>query len=165
MQKAVFLDRDGVINSDEGRYYVYRKEDFTLTPQLGECLKKLQDAGFLLIVISNQGGVARGVYGVREVEQVGRLLRKQLAAFGVQLTEIYCCTHHPDVGKCLCRKPLPLLLQKAMARYDIDPSRSCFIGDRETDMKAAHNAGIKGIPVETNAGIAKAVESILNAEF
>ncbi|MDR0566007.1 MAG: HAD family hydrolase [Prevotellaceae bacterium] len=164
MQKAVFLDRDGVINSDEGRYYVYREEDFTLTPQLGECLKKLQDAGFLLIVISNQSGVSRGVYGVREVEQVNRFLREQLSAFGVQLTECYSCTHHPDVGKCLCRKPLPLLVQKALARYHIDAARSYFIGDRETDMKAAHNAGIKGIAVETNAGIAKAVENILNAQ-
>lgn len=165
MQKAVFLDRDGVINSDEGCYYVYRKEDLTLTPQLGECLKKLQDAGYLLIVISNQSGVARGVYGVREVEQVHRFLREQLSTLGVQLAELYSCTHHPDVGKCLCRKPLPLLVQKALARYSIDAAQSFFIGDRETDMMAASSAGIKGIPVETNAGIAKAVEYILNFKF
>ncbi|MDR2814061.1 MAG: HAD family hydrolase [Prevotellaceae bacterium] len=165
MQKAIFLDRDGVINSNEGHYYVYRKEDFTLTPRLGECLKKLQDAGFLLIVVSNQSGVAHGLYGLPEVEALNSLLREQVAAFGVQLTEFYICTHHPSVGKCLCRKPLPLLVQKAMSRYDVDASRSYFIGDRETDMQTAHNAGIKGILVEANAGIANAVENILNFKF
>ncbi|MDR3366556.1 MAG: HAD family hydrolase [Prevotellaceae bacterium] len=165
MQKVVFLDRDGVINSDEGRYYVYRKEDFALTPRLGECLKRLQDAGFLLIVISNQSGVARGLYGVQEVERLHSFLREQMSALGVQLTELYICPHHPEAGKCLCRKPLPLLVQKALARYHVDASRSYLIGDRQTDMETARNAGIKGILVEANAGIAKATEEILNSKF
>ncbi|MDR0711917.1 MAG: HAD family hydrolase [Prevotellaceae bacterium] len=162
MQKAVFLDRDGVINNDDGRYYVYREEDFTLTPHLGKCLKRLHSAGFLLFIVSNQSGVARGLYGAQEVEQLNSFLREQMAEFGVPLTEFYICTHHPELGKCLCRKPLPLLVQKAMARYDIDASLSYFIGDRETDMEAARNAGVKGILVEANAGIANAVEEILS---
>lgn len=164
MQRAVFLDRDGVINSDEGHYYVYRKEDFVLTPRLGECLKRLQDAGFLFFVVSNQSGVGRGVYGLREMEQVNAFMREQLAAYGVQLTELYMCTHHPETGKCLCRKPQPLLVQKALARYNVDPSRSYFIGDRQTDMEAARNAGVRGILVEANAGIAAAVDEILGSE-
>jgi D-glycero-D-manno-heptose 1,7-bisphosphate phosphatase len=163
MQKAVFLDRDGVINSDEGRYYVHREEDFVLTPQLGEQLKTLQEAGFLLIAISNQGGVARGLYGVQEVERLNSLLREQMAKFGVQLTEFYTCPHHPDFGKCLCRKPQPLLVQKALGRFDVDPSRSYLIGDRESDMETARNAGVKGLLVKRNAGIAGAVEEILAA--
>jgi D-glycero-D-manno-heptose 1,7-bisphosphate phosphatase len=161
MQKAVFLDRDGVINSDEGHYYVYREEDFVLTPQLGEHLKMLQEAGFLLIVVSNQGGVARGLYCIREVERLNNLLRRQMAKHGVQLAEIYICPHHPDFGKCLCRKPLPLLVQKAIARFGIDASRSYFIGDRKSDMETAHNAGVKGILSPKNVGIAEAVEEIL----
>ncbi|MDR1022048.1 MAG: HAD family hydrolase [Prevotellaceae bacterium] len=163
MQKAVFLDRDGVINSDEGRYYVYREEDFVLTPHLAENLKLLQEAGFLLIVVSNQGGVARGLYGVLEVERLNSLLREQVAKYGVALAELYVCPHHPDFGKCLCRKPLPLLVQKALARFDIDASRSYFVGDRESDMETARNAGVKGILVNRNAGIAEAVKEILAA--
>ncbi|MDR1341971.1 MAG: HAD family hydrolase [Prevotellaceae bacterium] len=163
MQKAVFLDRDGVINSDEGRYYVYREEDFVLTPHLGEQLKRLQEAGFLLIVVSNQGGVARGLYGAQEVERLNNLLREQMAKYGVAPTEFYICPHHPDFGKCLCRKPLPLLVQKALARFDIDASRSYFVGDRESDMETARNAGVKGILVNRNAGIGEAVEEIFAA--
>ncbi|MDR1415953.1 MAG: HAD family hydrolase [Prevotellaceae bacterium] len=165
MQKAIFLDRDGVINSDEGHYYVHREEDFVLTPKLGECLKMLQEAGFLLVVVSNQGGIARGLYGVQEVERLNNLLRERMTKYGVALAEFYSCPHHPDFGKCLCRKPQPLLVQKALARFDIDASRSYFIGDRESDMETAHNVGVKGVLVKRNAGIVEAVKEILNFEL
>ena len=161
MQKAVFLDRDGVINSDDGHYYVFRPEDFTLTPRLGECLKALQDEGYLLIVITNQGGVARGEYALHDVEALNALLQDKLRQHGVQITEFYACPHHPDVGKCLCRKPLPLMVQKALARFDINPAQSFFIGDRPSDMQTAATAGVKGIMAERNAGVEKAVAEIL----
>ncbi|MDR1225785.1 MAG: HAD family hydrolase [Prevotellaceae bacterium] len=153
MNKAIFLDRDGVINDDEGRYYVFRKEDFKLTPQLGEQLKVLQDKGYLLIVITNQGGVARGEYTLAEVEMLNGELRKYLQAFGVKLAEVYACPHHTDYGKCLCRKPQPLMIQKAMARFNVDPAQSYFVGDRDSDMQTAGAAGVTGILVERNAGL------------
>jgi D-glycero-D-manno-heptose 1,7-bisphosphate phosphatase len=160
MNKAIFLDRDGVINNDEGHYYVFRREDFQLTPQLGEHLKALQDKGYMLIVITNQGGVARGEYAVADVEMLNEELRKYLQPFGVTLAEVYACPHHPDYGKCLCRKPQPLMVQKAMARFDIDPAQSYFIGDRETDIQTARSAGITGILVESNAGLKGAMQRI-----
>ncbi len=161
MNKAVFLDRDGVINSDEGHYYVFRPADFVLTPRLGECLKALQDEGYLLIVVSNQGGVARGEYELQEVETLNTFLQEKLQDSGVQITEFYICPHHGDFGKCLCRKPQPLMVQKAMARFEIDAKQSFFIGDRESDMQTAAAAGVKGILVERNAGVEKAVKLIL----
>ncbi len=161
MNKAVFLDRDGVINSDEGHYYVFRPEDFVLTPRLGECLKVLQDEGYLLIVISNQGGVARGEYEVQDVEVLNTFLQEKLQEYGVQITEFYICPHHPEYGKCLCRKPQPLMVQKALARFDINPAQSYFIGDRDSDIKTATAAGVKGILVERNGGIEKAVKEIV----
>ncbi|MDR3297114.1 MAG: HAD-IIIA family hydrolase, partial [Prevotellaceae bacterium] len=130
MNKAVFLDRDGVINSDDGHYYVYRRSDFVLTPRLGKSLKRLHDAGFMLIVVTNQGGVARGIYSSADVESLSDFLRSQMADFGVPIAEVYSCLHHPDMGKCLCRKPSPLLVQRAMARFNIDPAQSYLIGDR-----------------------------------
>ncbi len=161
MNKAIFLDRDGVINSDEGHYYVFRPEDFVLTPRLGESLKALQDEGYLLIVVSNQGGVARGEYELRDVETLNKLLQEKLQEFGVQITEFYVCPHHPEHGKCLCRKPLPLMVQKALARFEVDAAQSFFIGDRESDMQTASAAGVRGILVKRNAGIEKAVAEIL----
>jgi D-glycero-D-manno-heptose 1,7-bisphosphate phosphatase len=160
MNKAIFLDRDGVINSDDGLYYIFRPDDFVLTPRLGECLKALQDEGYLLIVISNQGGVARGEYERQDVETLNKLLQEKLQEFGVQITEFYICPHHPDYGKCLCRKPQPLMVQKALARFNVAPAQSYFIGDRETDMQTAAAAGVTGILVERNAGIEKAVKKI-----
>ncbi|MDR3328737.1 MAG: HAD family hydrolase [Prevotellaceae bacterium] len=164
-RKAVFLDRDGVVNSDEGRYYVHRLPDFVLTPQLGEALRRLRDAGFLLIIITNQSGVARGAYTLRDVEQLHDALRERLSAHGVALAEVYACPHHPDHGRCLCRKPQPLLVQKALARFGIDPARSYFIGDRESDLETARRAGVAGILVASNRGIAEAVEGIVGGRL
>lgn len=160
MNKAIFLDRDGVINSDEGHYYVYKKEDFVLTPDLGVSLKALQDRGYLLIVITNQGGISKGEYTVNDVEQLNSYLKELLKPCGVNITEIYACPHHSSIGKCLCRKPQPLMIQKAIARFNIDASKSYFIGDRESDMQTASAAGVEGILVERNMGISSALKYV-----
>jgi D-glycero-D-manno-heptose 1,7-bisphosphate phosphatase len=160
MNKAIFLDRDGVINSVGNHYYVYRTEDFVFTPHLTEALRTLQDKGFLLIVITNQGGVAKGIYSISDIDNVHQYMQAELAADGVQITATYCCPHHEDFGKCLCRKPLPLLIQKAAARFNVDLKQSYFIGDSQRDMQAAQAAGVRGILVDTDKGIADVVNKI-----
>lgn len=150
MKKAVFLDRDGVINRERGDY-TWRWEDFEILPGLIEGLKFLQDKDYLLIVITNQAGIAKGLYTKDDVELLHKRLKQQLNGGGIELTEIYYCPHHNEFGKCLCRKPNSLLLEKAIARFDIDTKNSVFIGDKPRDIKAGESAGVKGILVKANS--------------
>ncbi len=147
--KAVFLDRDGVLNHEMGDY-VCRLEDFELLDNF-DALKTLQDKGYLLIVATNQGGLAKGWYTEQELAKMHLHLRKVYAEHGVEFTDIFYCPHHPDfTGDCDCRKPKPGLLLQGIEKYDIDPARSYFIGDRERDMEAAAAAGLKGILVNSD---------------
>ena len=149
MNKAVFLDRDGVINTERG--YTHRLEDFVILPDLIENLKLYLNRGYILIVISNQSGIAKGLYSQAEVEVIHSFLTNELIKEGIKLHEIYYCVHHPDVSRCICRKPDSLFVEKALARFDIDPSKSFFIGDKERDVEAAEKAGVRGILIEANS--------------
>jgi D-glycero-D-manno-heptose 1,7-bisphosphate phosphatase len=149
MNKAIFLDRDGVINFERG--YTHRLEDFVILPDLVENLHMYLEKGYLLIVVSNQSGVAKGLYTQAEVETIHSFLTNELTKNNIHLSEIYYCIHHPDVSKCICRKPDSLFVEKALARFNIDPSKSFFIGDKERDVKAAEKAGVKGILIEANS--------------
>lgn len=164
MQKAVFIDRDGVINSDVGHYYIYRPEDFKLNPGVGEGLKLLQDAGFLLIVITNQGGIARGVYTEKDVEATHCKMANLLAEYGVNLTEIYYCPHHDKVAPCDCRKPKPLNILKAIERFDIDKTKSWMIGDSEKDVLAGDAAGVNTRRLVKNANLLPVCKEIVAAD-
>ncbi len=158
MNKAVFLDRDGIINVEIGDY-IKRFEDFTLTPQLGEGLKILQDLGYLLIVITNQGGLAKNLYNEVELNKMHHYFLEEMKKFGVNITEIYWCPHHPDYnGKCLCRKPDSQMLEKAMAIYNINPAQSYFIGDKQRDVDAGEKVGVNGILVEANTPMTRIIE-------
>ncbi len=150
MNKAIFLDRDGIINEEIGDY-VMRFEDFKLLPHLSETLKSYQSQGFLIIIITNQGGLAKGLYTVDELNKMHQYFLTEMAKAGVTITSIYYCPHHPDFnGNCLCRKPGSLLVEKALARFDIDPAQSYFIGDRPRDAAAGEKVGVKGILVPSN---------------
>jgi len=149
MNKAIFLDRDGVINTERG--YTHRLDDFVILPDLYENLKLYLKKGYLLIVISNQSGIAKGLYTQAEVEVIHSFLTNELVKNGIQLSEIYYCVHHPDVSRCICRKPDSLFVEKALARFNIDPSKSYFIGDKDRDVEAAEKAGVKGILIEANS--------------
>lgn len=150
MNKAVFLDRDGIINVEIGDY-IKRFEDFTLVQQLGEGLQQLSNKGYLLIVITNQGGLAKNLYSETELDKMHQFLKSEMKKFNVEFTEIYYCPHHPDYnGKCLCRKPDSQMLEKAIARFNIDPSQSYFIGDKQRDVDAGEKVGVRGILVEAN---------------
>jgi D-glycero-D-manno-heptose 1,7-bisphosphate phosphatase len=154
MNKAVFFDRDGVVNNEESNYYIHRVDDFELNKGIVDAMKVLQEKGFLLIVITNQGGISKGFYTASDVEAVHQKMISELNSNGIQITEIYYCPHHSENENCLCRKPDSLLLEKAIARYDIDTRQSFFIGDRETDRKAGEKAGIKTILVKANGNMA-----------
>ncbi len=162
MNKAVFLDRDGIINVEIGDY-IKRFEDFTLIPQLGESLALLKSKGFLLVVITNQGGLAKNLYSTEELDKMHAFLIQEMKKFGVSFEEIYYCPHHPDYnGKCLCRKPGSQMVEKAIARFNIDPSKSYFIGDKQRDIDAGNAVGVKGILVESNPNLLKVVSGIEN---
>ena len=146
MNKAVFLDRDGVINFERG--YTHTLEDFVILPDLIEVLQILKQKGYLLIVISNQSGIAKGLYLQSETEILHTYLKDELRKNNVALDEIYYCAHHPDVGRCICRKPESLFVEKALARFNIDASKSYFIGDKERDTEAGEKVGVKGILIK-----------------
>ena len=150
MNKAVFLDRDGVINRELGEY-VTRPESWKLNPGVGETLRRWAEDGYLLIVITNQGGIAKGLYKETTLQAIHEKMQQELAAEDVVLTAIYHCPHHPSKGLCLCRKPDSLLIEKAMARFHIDPKQSVFIGDKTRDAEAARKAGVLAILIDANA--------------
>lgn len=156
MNKAIFLDRDGVINKSNS-YYTFKKEEFVFNEGVIATLKKFCENGFLLFVITNQSGVAKSLYSNDDVDAVHQIMIEELAKHNITITEVYHCPHHPDAGKCLCRKPDSLLLEKAIARFEIDCSQSWFIGDRQRDIDAAQKAGIKGILVEENSDMGNVI--------
>ncbi len=149
--KAIFLDRDGVINVERG--YTHRLEDFVILPDLIEVLQLLQEKGYLLIIVSNQSGVAKELYMQKDVEMLHDYLLIELKKNNITLSEIYYCIHHPDVSRCICRKPDSLFIEKALSRFDIDATTSYFIGDKERDVQAAEKAGVKGILIEANSSL------------
>lgn len=156
MNKAIFLDRDGVINVERG--FTYRLEDFVILPDVIEVLQLFQQKGYLLIIVSNQSGIAKELYKQSDVEILHNYLVKELSDHNITLSEIYYCVHHPDISRCICRKPDSLFVEKALARFNIDPTKSYFIGDKERDTEAAEKAGVKGILIESNISL----KTILN---
>jgi D-glycero-D-manno-heptose 1,7-bisphosphate phosphatase len=157
MNKAVFLDRDGVINRKGSGYYVFREEEFLFNRGVIDSLKYFSSKGYLLIIVTNQGGIARGIYTISHLDKLHNYMIQQLKAFNIELTDIYYCPHHPDVSSCLCRKPGTLLFEQAIAKYNIDPKSSFMIGDSDIDIEAAEKIKIKGILIPTNGNMMELV--------
>lgn len=160
MQKAIFLDRDGVINNEESNYYIFRTEEFFLNKGITQALKELQDRGYIFVVITNQGGISKSFYTHEDVQRVHEKMIHLLAEHNIQLAEIYYCPHHSDNENCLCRKPKTISIEKGIARFNVDPDKSWFIGDRDTDMEAARDAGLKTIKVEANQNMKVLIDMI-----
>lgn len=143
---AAFVDRDGVIN--EERSHVHRVDDFVLLPGVVEGLMTLQSAGYRLVVVTNQSGIARGLYTHADYRVVTQHMQALLARRGVVLAGVYHCPHHPTAGLgdlrrvCDCRKPLPGLLLRAAAELGLDLSRSVLVGDRRSDIEAGRAAAL-----------------------
>ncbi len=146
---AVFLDRDGTINEEMG--YINHLSRLVLLPHSAAGIRRLNEAGLKVVVVTNQSGVARGYFPPSLVDQVHDRLRRLLADQGAHLGAIYSCLHGPGDG-CSCRKPKPGLILQASRDLDLDLSRSYLVGDRYMDIQTAGNAGVKGILVLTGYG-------------
>jgi len=159
-RKAVFLDRDGTINVEVA--YLKRVEDFQFIPGVPWALKRLKDAGFLLVVVTNQSGIGRGYYDEAALHAIHDHMHAELAAFGAAIDACYFCPHHPEHAtglyrtECNCRKPLPGMLQQAALDLDIDLAASFMIGDKLADVEAGLNAGCTPLLVLTGYGSAQA---------
>lgn len=158
--KAVFLDRDGVINHDPGDY-TRSIEEFTLLPGVLSALKKLHDAGYLLILITNQGGIAKGLYSHEDVAEIHDFLCASCRQAGAPITAIYYSPHHDLYSRSLSRKPGSLMVERALARYEVDPDQSFMIGDKQRDLDAAAGAGVKGVLIPTNAPLLDYIHFLL----
>ena len=157
--KAIFFDRDGVIN-DNSLYYTYKIADVVFNDGIFEAMKLFQDNGYLIFVITNQSGIAKGVYSHNDVCEVHSFMSSEFKSRNITITYFYYCPHYPEQSKCICRKPDSLLLEKAIARYKIDKDKTHFIGDMETDMIAANRAGIIGHLIESNSNIVELAKKI-----
>lgn len=147
--KVLFLDRDGIINMERG-YYTWLPEEFEFTPHLFDFLRKMKKQGYSFIVITNQGGINKGLYSKNDVEKLHAFMLKKLAEANLEFLDVFYCPHHDDFQKCLCRKPLSLLLEKAIAMYHVNRSESLMIGDNQRDVDAAAGAGIRGLLLSSN---------------
>ncbi len=140
--KAVFIDRDGTIVKDVP--YCSHPDDLELLTGAGEGIRKLNEARFKVIIVTNQSGIARGYFSVSTLEQIHQKLRNDLVKYGAHIDDIYYCPHHPDYS-CDCRKPKPTLILQAATEHNIDLSESFFIGDTVNDMEAGRKAGCKTV--------------------
>ena len=142
MHKAVFLDRDGVINIDYG--YVGSIDKFKFKEGIFELLKFLQEKGFFLFVVTNQSGIARGYYTKEDFHNLMNYMINELKKKEIEIKDYNFCPHHPDItGECNCRKPRPGMILDLAKKYDVDLKNSIMIGDSLSDIEAAKNAGIK----------------------
>ena len=137
--KAIFLDRDGTLNRDLG--YVYNTDQLELLPGVVEALTIFRDAGFLLIVVTNQSGVGRGFYTKEDAAGFNKALNETLEKNGIRIAEYYTCYHSPE-EKCICRKPSPYLINKAVKDFNIDTKASFLFGDKESDIQCGKNVHV-----------------------
>ena len=154
--RAIFIDRDGTLNEDIG--YVSSPDQLRLYPWAGEAVRLINNSGRKAIVITNQSGIARGMYTEDALAQIHSRMIRDLAREGARIDAVYYCPHHPAVGEspyrvaCECRKPRTGMLDAASLEHGIDLARSFVIGDKASDMDLAENAGARGALVLTGYG-------------
>jgi D-glycero-D-manno-heptose 1,7-bisphosphate phosphatase len=141
MNEALFIDRDGVINVDKG--HVFLIEDFEFSEGVFELCRKYLDAGYLIIVVTNQAGIAKGLYSEEDYQNLTAWMIEQFKLQGITISKVYHCPHFPEItGPCDCRKPAPGMLLQAVKEFDLDIKKCVLIGDKETDLQAGRRAGI-----------------------
>ena len=156
MKKAIFLDRDGTINVEKD--YIYKSEDLVFEEGSIEALKTFKNLGYILIVVSNQSGIARGYFTEADLNIFNNNMNEILKKNGIEITEFYCCPHHPDgIGEykkvCECRKPNNKMIEDAIKKYNIDREKSYMIGDKTSDIGAGLKSNLKTILVKTGYGL------------
>lgn len=152
-KKTIFLDRDGVINQDRG--YVCRWQDFEFLEGAINGIKRLGEAEYLLIIVTNQSGIGRGYYSEEDFLKLTRHMLDHLSAYGVHIDAVYHCPHAPE-SNCVCRKPAPGLIWRAQENHAIDLMNSVIVGDKMTDLEAGRRAGVGyGILITEGAQLIK----------
>lgn len=160
MYKTVFLDRDGLINRQAPEHdYIKSWDDFHFLPEVPEAICKLNEAGYLVLVVTNQRGVARGMMRMEDVNAIHERMCQALAARGAVIQKIYVCPH--EVGTCTCRKPDIGLFLQAEREFEIDKEKSWMVGDGDSDVEAGRRYGIRAIKTKN---LASAVEHILKED-
>jgi len=141
-KKALFLDRDGVINVE--KEYLYKQEDFEFIDGIFELCKHYQKQGYLIFVVTNQSGIARGYYSEADFLKLTAWMLGEFEKRDIKIAKVYHCPHHPKLsGECSCRKPKPGMLLDAAREFDVDLANSIIIGDKERDIEAGLNAGLR----------------------
>jgi D-glycero-D-manno-heptose 1,7-bisphosphate phosphatase len=141
MNKALFLDRDGVINVD--KVHVYLKEDFEFSEGIFKLCRKYLDKGYMILVITNQAGIAKGIYTEEDYIKLTDWMIEQFRDRDIKISKVYHCPHHPEIdGICNCRKPDPGMILQAVKEFDLDISQCILVGDKESDLEAGRRAGI-----------------------
>lgn len=168
MNRALFLDRDGVVNKEKN--YLYKIEDFEFIDGVFDTCRYFQDKGYLIIIITNQAGVAREKYTEVDFEALTEWMISEFEKENIKISKVYHCPHHPDFsGECECRKPKPGMILQAMNEFDIDLSLSILVGDKNSDIEAGLRAGIDknylittGHYIDTNVFQVKIINNLLN---
>lgn len=165
MRKAVFFDRDGTLNVEV--HYLHRREDFQWTPDAVEAIEYCHQKGYLVVVVTNQSGVARGYYTEKDVAELHRWMNGELVRLGAApIDGFYYCPHHPQAAvpayalDCDCRKPKPGMILRACRELDIAPEKSFMFGDSQRDVESGEAAGVKGVLYEGGSLLA-CVQGIL----
>lgn len=148
---AVFLDRDGTVNVEKN--YLHKITDWQLVAGAENAIKQLKDVGYLVVVVSNQAGIARGMYGADDVNLLHEFVNSELAKIGTKIDAFYFCPHHPEIAiPCDCRKPSPKMIIEAAEALNIDLTKSWMVGDKKIDIEAGIAAGVLPILVRTGYG-------------
>lgn len=141
MKKALFLDRDGVINIE--KEYLYKIDEFEFIDGVFNLCTYYQNMGYIIVVVTNQSGIARGYYTEHDFDVLTSWMIKEFEKYAIEIKSVYFCPHHPDIsGECSCRKPKPGMLLEAAKEFDIDLKNSVIVGDKERDIEAGLNAGL-----------------------
>lgn len=160
-EKVVFLDRDGVINKNPPEHdYVKKWSEFTFLPGAKEAIAYLKKAGYKVILVSNQRGIARGLMSQEDIADIHKNMQKELATYGGKIDAIYVCPHNYN-DNCDCRKPKPGLLYRAARVHHIDLTKATLIGDSQSDIEAGKTAGCRTILMQTDGNLLKIVEDLL----
>tara|TARA_B110000483_G_scaffold243437_1_gene333244 strand:- start:229 stop:756 length:528 start_codon:yes stop_codon:yes gene_type:complete len=138
--KTIFLDRDGVINKE--MRYLHKAEDFEFINGVFDSCRYLQKLGYSIIIVTNQSGIGRGLYQLKDFQILTKWMISEFQKNNIEILDIFYCPHSPGL-RCKCRKPKPGMINDAKIKYSIDMKKSWMIGDKETDIKAAYDAGIK----------------------